>query len=292
MPGDIQTATAGNLEAAQAIIIAQCKFTAEHSDPCHQLVTNYTLPKGAKRMDVPKVGQMVANNLTDGVDIVDPEDMGLTTTELTPNEVGLKVILTDKLIRQFNEDTFRVVGRQMGDGMSRKLDEDIIALFTALNASTTWGVDGATLGIIQAAGIAARARANKWPRPIYAVHHPNALGSLGQATMAIGATYYAGILGGISEGLYRDFWRYTIDRIGFFEDGNIAKDSGVDSGYGAAFSKECMCVIRSLAPTTERERDASLRATELVVVADYGCFELDDGYGAPLLYEIGDLITT
>lgn len=290
--GDIQSATTGNLENVQAIILAQCKYTSEHSDPCYQLITHYTLPKGAKRMDVPKVGQMTAQALTDGEDLVDPEDIGVGTTELTPSEVGLKVILTDKLVRQFNEDVWKVVGRQMGDAMSRKKDEDIIALFSALNGSTTWGADGVTITLAIAAGIAARARANKWPRPIYAVHHPNCLGSLGQATMAIGATYYAGILGGVSEGLFRNFWRYSIDQIGWFEDGNVAKISGVDSGYGACFSKEALCIITSLEPTTERERDASLRATELVVVSDYGVFELDDTYGAPLRYEIGDLVTT
>jgi hypothetical protein len=40
-----------------------------------------------------------------------------------------------------------------------------------------------------------------------------------------------------------------------------------------------------MAPKTERERDASLRATELVLVSDYGCFELDDGYGISLTFE-------
>ena len=53
-----------------------------------------------------------------------------------------------------------------------------------------------------------------------------------------------------------------------------------------------MCIIESKAPGVERERDASLRGTEVVMVSDYGVFELDDSYGAPMLYEIGNLSTT
>ena len=53
-----------------------------------------------------------------------------------------------------------------------------------------------------------------------------------------------------------------------------------------------MAIIESKAMGTERERDASLRAWEVVVVADYGVFEIDDSYGAPLTYEIGAVTTT
>ena len=290
--GDIQSATTGLLENAQNIIIAQSMYTAEHSDPCAALITSYKLAKGAKQFTIPKVGQMTASTLTDGVDIVTPEDIGMTTTDLTTGEVGLKVILTDKLLRQENEDVFKIVGRQMGDAHSRKKNRDIIALYSALNGGTTYGADNVTLTVAIAAGISARARANKWPRPIYAVHHPNAMAALAKSTMAIGATYYAGILGSVSEDIWKNFWRYTVDGVQWFETGDIDKITAVDSGYGAAFSKEALAILTSLAPTTERERDASLRAWEIVVVSDYGVFEIDDGYGAPLRYEIGDLDTT
>ena len=42
----------------------------------------------------------------------------------------------------------------------------------------------------------------------------------------------------------------------------------------------------------ERERDASLRATELVVTADYGAFEIDDSRGASMTYTSADPSTT
>ena len=58
-----------------------------------------SLGKGEKSVTVPKVGQMTAASLTDGIDLVDSQDIGMTTTSLTTGEVGLKVILTDKLVQ-------------------------------------------------------------------------------------------------------------------------------------------------------------------------------------------------
>ena len=294
----IQTATLGDLEHAQNIIVAQCRYTAEHNAVAANLIERFTLGKGQKSMTIPKVAQATAQSLTDGVDLVDTQDIGLTYTELTTSEVGLKFILTDKLVRQFNEDVMRVVGRQMGDAMARKVDTDVIALFSSLNGGTTLGKDGINLTMYNAMSCVSRATSGKYPTPVSVLHHPNAIAILGKSASAVGAvgasasTYFHGILQGLSEELLRNFWAMRINGVNFFQDGNVPKVSGVDSGYGAIFSKSSMCKIESLAPTTERERDASLRAWEVVMVSDYGCFEIDDNYGAPMLYEIGDLTTT
>jgi len=71
--------------------------------------------------------------------------------------------------------------------------------------------------------------------------------------------------------------------------GNIAKISGQDSGYGVIADKTAMAALTSVDTRTERERDASLRATEVIMTADYGVFELDDSRGAAFIAEIGDL---
>ena len=123
-----QAATTGQLDDAQRIAIAKARFTAEHSAPVFNLVEHMTLADGEKSITVPKVGQMSAAGLTDGIDMTDSEDIGMTTTSLTTSEVGLKVILTDKLVRQENEDVMKMVGRQMGDAVARKKDTDRLLL--------------------------------------------------------------------------------------------------------------------------------------------------------------------
>jgi len=270
----------------------------EHNAPCIHLSERLKLGKGQKSMTIPKAGQVEAHDLTDGVDIVQEEDIGMTYTSLSTSEVGLKFILTDKLVRQLNEDAFKIIGRQMGDAMARKRDKDIIALFSALNGGTTLGADNLHLSAGLAARCVSRATAHKYPNPVHVVHHPNALANLSMGLVSIGSQsalvthYYSGILSPDQEKYLRNFFAININGVNFFHDGNIEKIGSTDSGYGAIFSKSAMAIIESQAPQTERERDASLRAWEVVMVADYGCYEIDDSYGAPMRFEIGDMVTT
>ncbi len=287
----IQTATTGQLDEAQGIIISMSRFTQEHNMPTAGLVENFKLTKGNKQITVPKVGQMTAVDLVDGQDIVDSEAIGMTTTDLTGSEVGLKVIITDKLARQENEDVFKIIGRQMGDAKARKKERDLQALFSGLNGGTTLGEDNKSLTLQNAQNCVIHATSNKYPTPVSVLHHPNAIGYLAQQTMAVAMTYYAGIMPGVSEELLRNFWRMNINGVNFFQSGEIDKITDVDSGYGAIFSKSALCILQALEPSVERERDASLRATEVVIVSDYGVFELDDTYGAPMRYEIAALST-
>jgi len=287
-----QTATTGNLEAAQNIIVAKCRYTAEFNSPCVNLIEKFTLGKGAKSITVPKVGQMTVSALTDGIDIVAEQDIGLEYTELTTSEVGGRIVLTDKLMRQFNEDVFKIVGKQLGDAMARKRDTDVIALFSGLNGGTAYGADDKYMSMVNASACVANLKGgNKAPDPIVAVHHPHALSYLVRSAGAIGSTYYMGILGDYTAELLRNYWKINLDGCNFFQDGNIAAIAGSDSGYGAIFSKGAMAFVESKAPNVERERDASLRAWEVVIVADYGCFELDDNYGAAMRYEVASIAT-
>ncbi len=295
-----QTATTGNLENAQRIIISAARYTEEHNAPALALIEQFKLPKGAKQVTVPKVGQMSMSDLVDGVDIVDEEQIGMTTVDLTASEVGAKVILTDKLVRQSAPNVFSIIGRQLGDGMARKKDTDVIALYSALNGGTDLSADGRLMTPANVHAIISQAKANKYGSQIYILHHPNAVAQLskGAATVASGnAGALAAGMGEITDGwsadLLKNFYSglRPINGVSIFEDGNIAKVSGVDSGVGVIADKSALAALTSVDTRTERQRDASLRATEVVMTADYGVFELDDSRGAPVTFEIGDIAT-
>ena len=276
----IQIASETNLAKAQRIVIAEVRYTAEHSAPCVNLVEKFTLGQGEKQITVPKVGQATASNLTDGQDITTSQSIGMSTVDLTTGEVGLKFILTDKLLRQSQPDLVRVVGRQGGDAMARKMDTDIIALFSSLNGGTTLGVADCTWTVAKLGSYMAFAKMNKYPKPISIVHHPYSVMDLTRAISLTPMATYP-MPHGYAEDLLKDFYKLSMNGIPIFEDGNITPD-GSDDAVGAIFSRAAMCTVHSMSPKTETERDASLRATEIVLVADYGCFELDDTYGAPI----------
>ena len=289
------TATTGNLENAQKIIISSARYTEEHNAPALALIEQFSLPKGAKTVTVPKVGQMSMSDLQDGVDIIDEEDIGMTTVDLTASEVGAKVILTDKLVRQSANNVFSIIGRQLGDGMARKKDTDVIALYTGLNGGTALAADGRSFNAANVHAIISNAKANKFGSQLYIIHHPNAVATLSKEA-ATTAGNNAEITSGWSADLLSNFYSglRPINGVPIFEDGNIAIDTSVGdaSGYGVIADKTALAALTSVDTRTERQRDASLRATEIVMTADYGVFELDDTKGAPILFEMGDLATS
>jgi len=279
-----QTATTGNLENAQRIILAASRYTEEHNAPAMALIESFNLAKGSKQVTVPKVGQMTISDLTDGQDIVDEEEIGMSTVDLTASEVGAKVILTDKLVRQSAENVFSIIGRQLGDGMARKKDTDVHALYSGLNGGTTLGAAAATMSLANIAGSIAYSKANKFGSQTHILQHPNAVFDIANTAVTASTTYP--VPKGWSEDLLRDFFSglRPLNGVPIFEDGNLSIDSN-DDAIGVIADKSALAVLKSVDTNTERQRDASLRATEVVMTADYGVFELDDTRGAPLTFD-------
>ena len=280
-----QTATTGNLENASKIIIAAARYTEEHNAPAMALIESFSLPKGAKQVTVPKVGQMTVSDLVDGQDIVDEEENGMTTVDLTAAEVGAKVILTDKLVREQQNNVFTMIGKQLGDAMARKKDTDVHALYETLGASlpvTALGGNGAIMNMANVVAAIAYAKAQKFGTNVYMLHHPNAVADLA----AQAATVTGELTGGWSVDLLKQFYSgiKPINGVSIFEDGNLAVDSS-DDAFGVIADKSAMAVLNSVETRTERQRDASMRATEVVITSDYGVFELDDSKGVSVEYD-------
>ena len=277
-----QTATTGNLENASKIIIAAARYTEEHNAPAMALIESFSLPKGAKQVTVPKVGQMTVSDLQDGRDIVDEEEIGMTTVDLTAAEVGAKVILTDKLVREQQNNVFTIIGKQLGDAMARKKDTDVHALYSSLNGGSLLG-GSVAMSLSNVAGAIAYAKANKFGSDIYILHHPNSVFDI--AATAVTSSQYA-IPHGWSEDLLGNFWSgiRPLNGVPIFEDGNLTIPDD-DDVVGVIADKSAMAVLNSVETRTERQRDASMRATEVVITSDYGVFELDDSRGAGLEYD-------
>ena len=279
-----QTATTGNLENAQRIILAAARYTEEHNAPALALIEQFTLPKGSKQVTVPKVGQMSMSDLVDGQDIVDEEEIGMTTVDLTAAEVGAKIILTDKLVRQAADNVMSIVGRQLGDGMARKKDNDVTALYSGFG--TDIGAAGRAMSLANVSASVAYAKGKNFGSQVYINHHPFAVWDVANTAVTASSTYpvpagwTADLLGNFFSGLR------PINGVPIFEDGNITIDSS-DDAIGVIADKSALAVLKSVDTRTERQRDASLRATELVMTSDYGVFELDDSKGAALTLDAG-----
>jgi hypothetical protein len=289
-----QISTTGQLENASKEMIDTARFTAEHEAPVFASVSHFSLKKGEDTGIFPKVGQMTMSDLNEGQDMVAEQDIGMTTVSVTTSEVGAKVILSDKLLRQNSKANFQMVGRQLGDGMKRKRERDIIALFSALNGGTGYGSAGTAFSSANVTGIVSTAVTDKVGSDggMTIVHHPNAVSRLARDVSTIGSGQIRPLPEGLSARLVGSaFQGIMIWSVPVLQTAEIDRD-GSDDGIGAIYSKDALGVLSSLQPTVERERDASLRAWEVNIVADYAAFELDDTRGVGLTYDAADPSTT
>ena len=286
----VQTSTSGNLQNMSRIMLTSARYTEEHNAPMVGLIEKFNLKKGEYQLTIPKVGQMDAEDLVEGRDMIDSEDIDVSTVTATTAEVGLKVIITDTLLQQNNEDVFKIIGRQMGEAMARKKDTDIIALFPTLNGAVKLGADNANFILANASAIIATAKADQFGNDIYVVHHPNALWKLATDVGNTLATYP--LPDAFNKPAVKDYWTgIKLSGVPFFEDGNIQTVTD-NSGYGVIADKTAMGHLAARARREERDRDISLRAHEVVVTEDYAVFEVDDTRGAAIQYEIGNPSTS
>jgi len=283
----IQIATTDSAEDAQRIIVAEARLWQEQDAPCKNLVEHFKLGKGEKSITVPFTGKATAAALIDGVDMADSAAIGFSSTSLTTSEVGVKFIVSDKLVRQANDDIFRIIGKQGGQALARKVDGDIITIFDSFSEASGSTGTNVTMAFFQnaisrmEAGYAGTGEPA--PTPYACVLHPYNVSALrAAASVAAGTTYHW--QDGFSQDVLLKWLDLVIGDVPIFRDGNIAINSTSTCAKGAMFSKSAIAYVESQAPTVERERDASLRATEINFVTDYGAFLLKDDFGIEMEY--------
>lgn len=290
-----QSTGTANLSTVANRIIRQARFTQEANAPSWQLIDKIPLPNGASTVRWPKFGTFAISDLVDGQDMVNEQSLGMSTVDLTATERGAKIIITDKLAREWGTTgVYEVIGRQFGDAAARKQDRDTQALYAGLNGGTAYGAAGTALTLALYAGAIARARgggassgssAGSEPfDPTYSVQHPHQTYLVTRAATAIGSATNMRVNDIREEAMLKSFFKYSFNGVDGHESKNIFVDSSGDA-VGVLAQRDALVGLTSVGWRTERERDASNRGTEVNFTSDYGVFELDDLHGAPLLYD-------
>ena len=284
--------TTGALEAASKEMISTARFTAEHNAPVWGLVSHFTLTKGEDTGIFPKFGQFTISDLSEGQDMVDEQDLGMSSVSVTTSEVGAKVVLSWKLLRQNVAANFQTAGRQFGDASKRKREADLINLFSGLNGGTTLGAAAAAFSAANATSCVAIAKTDKYGEDLAMIVHPNSAMRLARDTTTVGSGTVRPLPEGYSARLLQNAWTgHSIWGVPIFETGNIGRDSS-DDMIGAIMGKDALGTLTSAEPFQGKTYDLSLRAGELVYVEDYAAFEFDDSRGAPLTYDAADPATS
>jgi hypothetical protein len=162
--------TSSTLSELYTEIVAEAEFVIQEKSIMKNLVKNYTIAGGGKSVEVPIYSAISASAVAEATDLSNTA-VNPTSVTITASEVGVMTTLTDLARNSASRNVAADIGRLFGEGIAKKMDEDLIALFDGF--STTLG-DGT--GQIAASSIfnaASTLRASGLPvEECYAVLHP------------------------------------------------------------------------------------------------------------------------
>lgn len=200
--------------------------------------------------------RLVAQNITDTTELRNPQQYELNLIEFEPTQIGLNVVLTDRVRRRLDRKAFGVLGGQQSQAMDKKKDTDGLAIIDS--APVSLGGAGQTFvsGFISAS--TARIRGNNVETgigqgPLNGVLHPYHItaiedelkGGIGTYILTPGMTeevYKQGLVGTTSVGM-ANIW-YA---------GNMTRDSGNDAKSGV-FARNAIVLVEGYSPRSESER--------------------------------------
>ena len=267
-------------------IVQSALYTYSEQAVIRPVVRNYDMTgTPGLTAQVPKYPAIAASDLTDGTDLTSNTAFNTTSVTMTAAERGARITLTDLAKESAQEDVAAAIGRQLGEAMVNKVDGEIAALFPSFSNRVGAAGDGITAEtIFKAVG---QLRSQNARGQVFVVLHPFQamdlkiqLAGAGNTNMAnppaVGNTVLtSGVIGSIGSAI-------------ILESNNVGKDtndsvSGTGNFVGCAFTQDAIGYMVKRNIRVENQRDASLRADEIIGSMAYATAELFDEYGVGVL---------
>ncbi len=254
-------------------LVAEAMFVASETTIMKGLVRNFTMPlRSGKILQVPKYPTVSAAAVSEAADLSNTE-VATAKSDLTVSENGIMTTLTDLSRDASESDVVQDLGKLFGEAIAKKIDRDLTALFSGFSNSV--GNDGDDLTIATLSQAATKLRAAGVPGPYYGIFNPEQTHALKSTLTNTFVNPNAGVL---QNDAMREGYIGRIVGIDIFETSNVVEDSAT-AYSGAVFSRDALGLAMMRDINIETQRDASLRATELVATAVYAVGELHDSYG-------------
>ena len=270
--------TSSTLSELYTEIVAEALFVASERSIMRPLVRNYAVTGGGKSVEVPIYSAVSAAAVSEASDLsntaIDP-----TSKTITCSEHGIMTTLTDLGRSSAPRNVAADIGRLFGEAIAKKQDKDLTALFGGF--STTVGSASTVMSASLIFQAVAKLRAAGVPGENFsAVIHPQVAFDLKSGL----TNTFANPNPGVGNEALRTGLVGQIAGVNIFETSNIADASGNDPGTtgdykGAVFHSDALGLAMMQDLKIETQRDASLRADEIVATAVYGVGELDDSKG-------------
>jgi len=260
-------------------MVAEALYVANERSIMRGLVRNYNMPSNSgKVIQVPIYPTVSAAAVAEATDLSNTA-VSTNVANLTVSEIGVMTTLTDLAMNTSESDVVRDLGKLFGEAIAKKIDTDLTALFDGFSTEVGDGTTAFTAAEIFKA--VAQLRKNGVPgEDLACVVHP-----LVAFDLKSGLTNtFANPNPGVGNEALRSGFVGQIAGVNVYETSNIADTSGNFPGTtgdykGAVFHRDALGLAMMQDLKIETQRDASLRATEIVASAVYGVGELHDSYG-------------
>ena len=258
-------------------IVAEAQFVIQEKSIMKNLVKNYAIAGGGKSVEVPIYAAVAAAAVSEAADLSNTA-INPSSVTITASEVGVMTTLTDLARNSAPRNVAADIGRLFGEAIAKKMDQDLIALFDGF--STAAGTDSAVLSPATVFNAASTLRAAGLPvNETYLVVHPKVAYDLKSGL----TNTFAGLDTELSNEALRNGFIGQIAGIKIFETGNMSNTGTAGDYKGGMFHKDALALAMMQDIKIETQRDASLRADEIVATAVYGVGELHDSYGIEVI---------
>ena len=271
--------TSSTLSELYTEIVAEAQFVASEKSIMRNLVKNYAITGGGKAVEVPVYAQVSAAAVSEASDLSNTA-INPTSVTITASEVGVMTTLTDLARNSAPRNVAADIGKLFGEALARKQDADLTGLFDSL---TTEVGDG-TAAISPAAIFNAMStlRANSLPiNECAVVLHPKIAFDLKSGL----TNTFAGLDTENSNEALRSGFVGKLAGMNIFETSNMSNTGNAGDYKGAAIHKDALAIAMMQDVKIETQRDASLRADEIVATSVYGVGEIHDSYGVELHFD-------
>ena len=271
--------TSSTLSELYTEIVAEALFVASERSVMRPLVKNYAISGGGKSVEVPIYSAVSAAAVSEASDLSNTA-INPTSVTISASENGIMTTLTDLARNAAPRNVAADIGKLFGEAIAKKIDTDLTALFDGF--SSVVGSAGAEVTVAKIFEAVATLRQAAVPMPLAGVLNPKVAYNVKKN---LTNTFVNPNPNDLTNEALRTGYVGNIAGVQMFETSNVDGTTDTDNCKGGIFHKDALGLAMMQDLKIETQRDASLRADEIVATAVYGVGELHDSYGVEILGE-------
>ena len=261
-----------------APIVQEAMFVASETSIMPGLVKNFTVPANAgKVLQVPLYGtQTIASDVGENAEI-SMTQISTDKADITLTEAGIAAKVTDMSRNHSTSNVIADLGKLFGEAIAKRHDRALTGLFSSFTSSIGAAQDEIEVKDLFEAY--ATLKANAVPGPYFGVFNPKAIYNVKKT---LTNTFVNPNPANVVNQAMTEGYVGRIAGIDIFESSNVVEDSATGV-TNAVFSRDALGLAVAQNINIETQRDASLRAEEVVASTRYGVSVLHNSYGIKVL---------